>query len=137
MPPADTRSSKAVIEDYVAALQRSDADAIRDSFAEDAEWCLTGELPRSGTWRGRDVIFNDFLSRALASYEEGSITFEVTRLIGEGDDVALEWITRGRSQSGAPYENHYLGLFTVRDQKIASIREYLASARAAHELFAA
>jgi len=132
-----TATSRAVVEDYVAALSAGDADAIRGAFAEDAEWCLTGELPLSGTWKGRDVIFDAFLTRAMESYEPGSVSFEVTHLLGDGDRVAMEWITRGRSRGGEPYENHYFGLFTVRDGKIASIREYLASAAAAHALFGA
>jgi uncharacterized protein len=129
--------TRTVIEDYVAALQRGDAEAIRDSFTEDAEWTLTGELPLSGTWRGRDVIIDEFLAGALASYQPGSISFEVTAVLADGDTAAMEWITRGRSRTGQPYENHYLGLFGIRDGRIASIREYLASATAAHALFGA
>ena len=55
--------------------------------------------------------------------------------MADRDKAVLEWITRGRSRTGDPYENHYLGLFTIRDGRIASIREYLASAAAAHALF--
>lgn len=104
MPDTDTitATSRAVVEDYVAALSAADADAIRGAFAEDAEWCLTGELPLSGTWKGRDVIFDAFLTRAMESYEPGSVSFEVTHLLGDGDRVAMEWITRGRSRRGSP-----------------------------------
>lgn len=71
----------------------------------------------------------------MDSYEPNAISFEVTELFAEDDHVAMELITRGRSHGGRPYENHYYGLFTVRDDKIQSIREYLASAKAAHALF--
>jgi ketosteroid isomerase-like protein len=137
MTQIDFPAATTVVEAYVAALQAGDPGAIRDSFAEDAEWCLTGELPLSGTWTGRDRILDDFLGRALASYEPGSVSFEVTHLFGQGEHVAMEWITRGRSRAGEPYENRYYGLFTVRDGRISAIREYLASAAAAQALFSA
>jgi ketosteroid isomerase-like protein len=130
-------TSRTVIETYVDALQRGDGDAIRASFATDAEWTLTGELPLSGTWRGADVIIDAFLARALASFAPGSISFEVTELLADGDRAAMEWITRGGSPSGEPYENRYLALFTITEGQIASVREYVASAGAAHALFSA
>jgi ketosteroid isomerase-like protein len=130
-----TDQSKTVVESYVAALQRGDSEEIRASFATDAEWTLTGELPLSGTWTGRDVIIDDFLAGAIGSYEADSVSFEVTALIAEDDKVAMEWITRGRSAAGEPYENSYLGLFTVNGEEIQSVREYLASAAAAQALF--
>ncbi|HET9102548.1 MAG TPA: nuclear transport factor 2 family protein [Solirubrobacteraceae bacterium] len=135
MSTVSANPTRAIVEAYVAALQCGDESAIRDSFTEDAEWTLTGELPLSGTWKGRDVIFEEFLGGALASYAPGSISFEVTELVADGDTAAMEWITRGRSHAGAPYENRYLGLFKIRDGRIASIREYLASAAAAQALF--
>lgn len=135
MSHATTIQSKTVVKDYVSALQRGDADAIRDSFAEDAEWWLAGDLPLSGTWKGRDIIVDDFLTRAMNSYEPDSVSFEVTHLFAEDDHVAMEWITRGLSSAGKPYENHYYGLLEIHGDKIKSVREYLASAKAAHALF--
>ena len=63
---------------YVAAIQAGDDEAIRDCFAEDATWTLDGDLPISGTWRGRDTILGEFLAAALEHYEPGSINLEVT-----------------------------------------------------------
>jgi ketosteroid isomerase-like protein len=38
---------------------------------------------------------------------------------------------------GAAYRNHNIGVFTVRDGKIASVREYTDTQRAERILFAA
>ena len=46
---------------YIDVVRDGDAAAIRESFAEDAIWDYPGDLPLSGTWRGRDTIVDDFL----------------------------------------------------------------------------
>lgn len=128
---------KQVIQRYLDALLAGDIDTIRDSFAEDATWTMYGELPIAGPWRGRDSIVDEFLTRAAgALFEPGSHAFDFPTLIAEGDTVALEWRVRARTAAGAPYDNHYCGIFVVRDGKIAAVREYLDSGRAARLLFA-
>jgi len=116
--------SKTLLTRYVDALLAG--APLHEFFAEDATWTLhAGDLPLSGTWRGRDAILNDFLGRALGHYEPGSISIEVTAMIAEGNQVALQWTTRARTLDGDPYENGCLGVFTVRDGLIVSVREYM------------
>jgi ketosteroid isomerase-like protein len=116
--------SKILLTRYVDALL-SGGD-LREFFAEDATWTLhAGDLPLSGTWRGRDAILDDFLGGALARYEPASIDIEVTAMIAEGAQVALQWTTRARTRDGDPYENGCLGVFTVRDGLITAVREYM------------
>jgi ketosteroid isomerase-like protein len=61
-------------------------------------------------------------------------TFEA--LIGEGDQVLAEWNTRGRARSGGRYDQHCLAVFTVRDGRIAAVREYLDALHAQTVVFA-
>jgi uncharacterized protein len=117
--------SKAVLERYVAAVQAGDEPAIRDAFATDAVWRLDGELPISGTWRGRETILNDFLGTAMSYYRPGSVSLEITSLIADGDRVAMQWTSRAHTRTGEPYENHCIGVFTVRDGKITHVHEYM------------
>jgi len=117
--------SKAVLERYVAAVQAGDEAAIRDAFAPDAVWRLDGELPISGTWRGRDAILSDFLATAMSYYRPGSVSLEITSLIADGDRVAMQWTSRAHTRSGEPYENHCIAVFTVRDGKIDHVHEYM------------
>ena len=51
-----TTDPAAVVTRYIYAVRDGDSGAIRDSFAEDAIWDYPGDLPLSGTWRGRDSI---------------------------------------------------------------------------------
>jgi uncharacterized protein (TIGR02246 family) len=123
--------SRAVIERYVAALLDGDEAAIGRSFAEEATWTLDGDLPISGTWLGRDAIVDDFLGKAIGYYEPGSVSIDVTSTIAEGELVAMEWTSRARTAAGEPYENHCIGVFTVRDGQIHAVREYMDTQYAA------
>jgi uncharacterized protein len=117
---------KTVVRRYVAALQRGDEQAVRESFAEDASWTLAaGDLPISGTWKGRDAIMDEFFASAMGHYEPGSVEIEATAMIGEQDQVVLQWTSRARIRGGRRYENGCIGIFTVRDGKIHAVREYM------------
>jgi uncharacterized protein (TIGR02246 family) len=130
-----TTSSRAVIERYMTAIAGGDEAAIRDSFAEDATWWLHGDLPIAGTWVGRDAILDDFLAAAMSHYEPGSVSVEQTSLIADGDRVVVEWTSRARTRAGAPYENYCIAVFTVRDGRIASVREYMDTLYAQRTVF--
>jgi uncharacterized protein len=129
---------KQVVQRYLDALLDGDIETIRDSFAEDATWTIYGDLPIAGPWEGRDRIVDDFLSTVGGTlFEAGTQSFEFPTLLAEGDTVALEWRVRARTAGGADYDNAYCGIFTVRDSRISSVREYLDSGYAARTLFAA
>jgi uncharacterized protein (TIGR02246 family) len=132
-----TAESKAVVERYVAAVQAGDADAIVDCFAVDAVWRLDGELPIYGTWQGRDAILNDFLATAMRYYQPGSVQLTITSLVAEGERVAMEWTSQARNTRGEPYENHCIGMFSVRDGRIAHVHEYMDTLYAYRAAFTA
>jgi hypothetical protein len=132
MTPPDSRT---VVERYIAAAESRDEPALRASFAEDATWWLRGELPISGTWRGRDTIIDEFLATAMSFYRPDSVSIEVTSLTAEGETVVAEWTSRARTTDGAPYENHCIGVFSVRDGEITSVREYMDTLYASQVAF--
>ena len=110
---------------------------IREQFAEDATWTLhAGQLPISGVWTGRQVITDEFLAEAMAHYEPGSVSLEITGMIAERDQVVLEWTSRARTRTGRPYENGCIGVFTIDDGKIQHVREYMDTLYASEVAFA-
>jgi uncharacterized protein len=118
--------SKSVLRRYVAAVQAGDREAIREAFAEDASWTIhVGYLPISGTWTGRDTIIDEFLAKAVAHYEPGSVSLEITGMIAERDQVVLQWTSRARTRDGRQYENGCIGVFTICNGKIQDVREYM------------
>ena len=118
--------NKALLRQYVEALQSGDEQAVRSFFAEDATWTLqAADLPMSGTWTGRDRIMDGFFATAMANYEPGSVELEITAMIAEQDQVILQWTSRARTRAGRAYENGCIGLFTIRGGKIQAVREYM------------
>jgi ketosteroid isomerase-like protein len=118
------------------ALVSGDEATIRDSFADDAVWSMHGDLPIAGPWKGRKEIVDDFLGAVGgALFEPGTVNFEFPTLIAEGDTVMLEWRGNAHAASGVEYHNEYCGVFVVRDDRIATVREYMDSKYAAETRF--
>ena len=129
--------TRAVVERYVAAVEAGDGATVRELFAGAATWRLFGDMPMSGTWRGRDTIIDEFLAGALGHYEPGSIRLEITAVVAEGERAVVEWTSRAGTRRGEPYENFCVGVFTVRDGKIQAVREYMDTLYARDTAFAA
>jgi hypothetical protein len=132
-----TADSRAVVERYLEAAASGDRAVLEDVFAPDASWTLAaGSLPVSGTWTGREQILDGFLAQALSHYAPGSIDIHVDDWVAEDDRVVLQWTSRARTTDGRPYENGCIGVFTVRDGRIQSVREYMDTLYAGETLFA-
>ena len=128
--------SKSVLRRYVAAVEAGDLDAIRKMFVEDATWTIrAGQLPISGTWKGRDAIIDGFLAEAMSHYEPGSVSLEITGMIAEGNRVVLQWTSRARTRDGQRYENGCIGVFTLREDRIQDVREYMDTLYASEVAF--
>jgi ketosteroid isomerase-like protein len=131
-----TASTAAVVVRYIDACREGDTDAIRAAFASDATWTYPGDLPLSGTWRGREAIVGDFLGGVGRLIRQGTLPeLELTSVISDGDQVVAEWTSRATARNGAVYHNRNIGVFTVRDGQITSVREYTDTQHVEHVLF--
>ena len=127
---------KTVVVRYVEAARDGMSAVIRDSFAADATWEYPGDLPLSGTHQGIEAIVRDFLGGAAALMAPGTkVVLELTNVVAEGDQVVAEWTSRANARNGAAYHNRNAGIFTVRDGKIVSVREYTDTLHVAQALF--
>ncbi|KAA2266528.1 limonene-1,2-epoxide hydrolase [Solihabitans fulvus] len=127
---------KSVVVRYVEAVRDGDLAVIRDSFAEDATWEYPGTLPLSKVWTGRDVIVDDFLGGVGTRLKAGEpVLIELTNVLADGDQVVAEWTSRATAANGAAYHNKCLGVFTVREGRIASVREYADTHHVANTLY--
>lgn len=124
---------KTVVTRYIEAARDGMSAVIRDSFAPDATWEYPGDLPLSGTYRGIDAIVSEFLAGASNLLAE--VRLELGTVVAEGELVAAEWTATGSSKDGTPYRNRNIGLFTVRDGKIVSVREYTDTRHAGQVFF--
>ncbi|NUU23632.1 MAG: SnoaL-like domain-containing protein [Streptomycetaceae bacterium] len=129
---------KTVVRRYVEAVRDGDMPVVVDSFATDATWDYPGDIPAlSRVWQGRDAILNDFLGGAGARFVPGSTVIALTHLFGEGDQVLAEWTSDAVTVEGAEYHNKCAGIFTVRDGRIVSVREYADTLHTSRVLYPA
>ncbi|MGW7254776.1 nuclear transport factor 2 family protein [Streptomyces sp. NPDC054834] len=115
---------RAVVIRYVEAVRDGAADVIHDSFAADATWHYPGSLPISKVWHGRDEIIDEFLGSMGEVFVPGTLEIELVGTIAEGERVVAEWTAKAETVYGGTYDNRCLGIYTVRDGKIASVVEY-------------
>ncbi|KUN09867.1 limonene-1,2-epoxide hydrolase [Streptomyces yokosukanensis] len=131
----NTSDPRAVVIRYVEAVRDGDADVIRDSFCEDVTWHYPGDLPISKVWHGRDEIVDEFLGTMGTVFVPGTVEIELVSTIAEGDRVVAEWTAKATTVYGGAYDNRCLGIYTVRDGKIASVVEYADTQHVAATLF--
>ncbi|KPI06667.1 protein of unknown function DUF1486 [Actinobacteria bacterium OK074] len=130
-----TSDPKAVVIRYVEAVRDGAADVVRDSFAADATWHYPGDLPISKVWHGRDEIVDEFLGSMGPLLVPGTMEIELVSTLAEGDRVVAEWTSRATTVYGGTYDNRCLGIFTVREGRIASVVEYADTRHVAAVLF--
>ncbi|WP_406284870.1 nuclear transport factor 2 family protein [Streptomyces sp. NBC_00209] len=127
---------KDVVLDYMKTLAAGDMDRLRAFFDADATWTLAGDLPVSGTWTGPDEIFDEFVAAMTARLVPETVEIEFLDVLAEGERVLAEWKTRGLTRKGARYDQHCLAVFTVRDGRIAAVREHFDTLHAHTVVFA-
>ncbi|MCX4728062.1 nuclear transport factor 2 family protein [Streptomyces sp. NPDC090052] len=131
-----TEASKEIVQAYMDALMKGDLVALRDFFTPETTWTLAGDLPVSGTWTGPDEILGEFVPAMVARLVPESMEFEFEGLIGEGERVLAEWNTRALARAGGRYDQHCLAVFTVREGRIAAVREHFDTLHAKTVVFA-
>lgn len=124
----DERAIRALVKRYVDARDRSDADAIRALFTDDAD-----QLTSSGEWRkGRDALVQGTLASSKANPGARTIAIETVRFPAPGVAIADGRYEIAGPDADAP-RRMWTSFVMVRagtGWKIASIRNMLpASAR--------
>ncbi len=127
--------SKQIVQQFIDDLAGGNVDAVTAAFADDASWWLPGTLPVSGTYKGKQEIFEGFFATAQSYFEPESLSIHVKSMIAEDDAVAVEWVAKARSAQGTPYENYYHVRFDLKDGKIQEVREYVDTLYAKDTVF--
>lgn len=119
-----------LIQESYAAFGRGDIPAVLDYLTDDIEWYGAGpkELPLAGIWRGRDEV-REFFKNLNETQE--ILTFEPQDFIAEGDTVVvlLRYRTRVKA-TGRIVETDLVHVFTVRNGKVARLRQFYDTAAA-------
>ena len=111
------------VKDFFAAIGRGDREALLALVAEDIEWIIPGEdWPLAGTYR-RHSGLADLLRKASETME----TFtEPREFVAQGNRVLVVGFARGRIiATNRTFEDDWVFAITVRNGKVANIREYI------------
>ncbi|WP_250525719.1 nuclear transport factor 2 family protein [Caballeronia sp. GAWG2-1] len=126
-----TRANVQVVKDFFAALGSGDKQALLAISAEDIEWIVPGEWALAGTHRGHADLAN-LLQKASEMVDTSYPA--PPEFVAQGDRVLVVGFATGRIKAtNKTFEDHWIFAITVRNGKVASIREYidtLALARA-------
>jgi uncharacterized protein len=118
-------SNKAVVAKFCELLSAGQTQAVLDLMTDDVNYWILGPKdlnPSAGdhSKAGMKRIFD-----AMHERMNGPMTFTPKSMIADGDQVALEAESYGELKNGRVYNNLYHLRITLRDGKMALIREYL------------
>jgi ketosteroid isomerase-like protein len=97
-----------------------------DLLADDCKYWIAGKPGRNasgGRVHGKAEMADIF--RRMGEAMTGPLRMTVKHTTAEGDRVAVEATSRGELKNGKVYEQEYHLLMTIRDGRIAAVREYL------------
>lgn len=114
--------NKELARQMLQALTNADVDWVRDHYAEDFQIWVTGSLPFSGTNDRAGALAG--MPAVLDIFPEG-LVFTAKDMTAEGEKVAIEAISRGKTFRGDQYEQEYHFLMRARGGKIVEWKEYM------------
>jgi hypothetical protein len=118
-----TEKNVQTVKTFFAAIGRGDREGLLALVAEDVEWIIPGEdWPLAGTRHGHAGLA-DLLETASKTLETST---EPREYIAQGDRVLVVGFAKGKVKTtNRTFEDHFVFAITVRDGRLASIREYI------------
>ena len=119
-----TQENVQIVKQFFAALGRRDKQGMLALAAEDIQWIIPGEgWPLAGTYRGHAGLEN-VLRKANEAVETSYP--EPPEFIAQGDRVLVVGFATGRIKAtNKTFEDHWVFAITVRNGKLANVREYI------------
>ena len=118
-----TEKNVQTVKDFFAAMGRGDKQGLLALSAEDIEWIIPGkDWPLAGTHRGHAEL-TDFLQKASETVETST---EPSEYVAQGDRVMVIGVATGKIKAtNKPFKDDWIFAITVRNGKVANIREYI------------
>jgi ketosteroid isomerase-like protein len=118
-------ANKQLCHELFARFTAIDIDGVMDLMADDATWRVPGKPELNRSAGDYDKARLRRLFDRMLSQLDGGLTMTVLGTIAEDDRVAVEVESSGDLRNGRRYRQQYHFLITVRDGRIAVVREYL------------
>jgi ketosteroid isomerase-like protein len=130
--PMSIEENIQTVKDFFAALRCGDREALLALVTEDIEWIIPGkDWPLAGNYRGHAGLA-DLLETASRTIETST---EPREFVAQDDRVLVVGFASGKVKATSKrFEDDWIFAITVRDGRLARIREYVdtqALARAA------
>jgi ketosteroid isomerase-like protein len=113
-----------IVKDFFAAMGSYNKQDLLALVAEDIEWIIPGEdWPLAGTHRGHAELAA-VLQKAS---EEVEMTYsKPPEFVAQGDRVMVVGVAKGKIKAtNKPFKDDWIFAITVRNGKVANIREYI------------
>ena len=121
----DVKANKQLARELFARFSVNDIAGALELLADDVRWWIAGKPDAQPASGEHDKRWMARLFHNMTSQLDGAMQMTVRGLIAEGDKVAVEVVGDGKLLDGRRYQNEYHLLLTIRDGKIAAVREYL------------
>lgn len=117
-----TTQNAGLIRSFYSALAVQDAPRALELLADDIEWTTMWQYKVAG--RGPQHVAEGILMPLMEEWRE--VAFVPSELISAGDTVvSLGCFTGVNAATGKRAEARYAHIWTVRDGRIASFRQYI------------
>jgi len=124
----------ALVDRYFELLGKGDS-AIAGLFSKDARWLAPQSAPVGRVHEGLDAVLA-LMESGLGLYDTSRpMKIDRTASLAGGELVYIEMTIRATTKRGQPYENHYVMVFRITNDKIVEVREYVDSLYAQRLLF--
>jgi len=111
--------NKEAIIRYFEKLNASEPDLL-EIFADDVQYVVPGDMPVSGTFRGKEQIMNMW----LGFFERLEyIKVHPKELVAEGNTVVVRARGEAKTKAGNDYNNLYVFFFRFKDEKVFEVLE--------------
>jgi ketosteroid isomerase-like protein len=118
-------TNKDVANELFARFSAGDIPGVLSLMTDDVVWRIPGKPELTAVSGAYDKARIGRLFNRMQSALESGLKMTVVGSIAEGDQVAVEVESSGDLKNGRKYRQQYHFLITMRDGKIASVREYL------------
>ncbi len=122
-----TRTNRQIVEEIFDELAQGNGRPFLDAMADDFQWTIKGTTAWSKTYAGKQTVRKELLAPLFAQFE-GTYTNRATRILCDGDTIAVECEGSVSTKSGKPYSNSYCYILEMAGGKFKSLTEYLDTA---------
>ena len=116
--------NKKLIQEAFVSWANDDSMVFFKLLTDTASWAVRGTCPISGTYMDRERLIADALTPQRAKLA-GSPTPTVLNLIVERDAVVIQWMGKGTTKTGQPYNNSYCYVVQMENGRITRETAYL------------